>query len=872
MATYDSALRLAHANKLDFSATFLYYLDNITWRVIPLLKSPVQVNYSIDDSSDNASISFISTTLTTKLDNGTFMTLVYAPNTTTKSLFGIPAYNGNKPSNHDVMVIKSGNCKRKGNSAYYYHEYVLVELIELMKDVTMETLTFTSDTQVTVRYVGGSDVTYYKAPYNAYTILQRILTQTKTPTIEVNETWLNKISIVDYTYLIGQMVGVDDTFTENTLYDALIKLGGYLGRVPVLYFKADYDGTNQKYYLYFEKRDINRTTPVTLASLRLNATDYIEDDDSPIANSIVANTSNLIGSKLIYYPSKNQYAPANNKDSEALTVTRTSDLAITLEYPISQVKLVRRKKTIKTDVLDFDTEEVIETSYSETYLDIPCYKYEDWLVQDDKDNKAYFKENENVVYLGTGIKNTNQGIGGTTYVVTYTYYYYQVQAYTNIQANAVVGDGEFTQFFNQVDSLVDSETFGQQLKNYQQANTGLDLIVSKIVDNYSDILTVGQLVTSGSIEYLVSSVGFNTIKMNGATKYKVAYKLNQDYVKRNNFVKGSSEIRKYQTYYENTHERLVNIKESINVKILMGDISTSQSLNTFNYIQDNDVIFGGMLSSDEYGAVALPCPEVAIARTITETYTNEALTTDAEFRQYIQFNTNKTVLGNSVLVNLRTLTNVSIGNQIGLPNSSGVATQRPTIYTDPFGNVSYLQVALVPAYDEITLNNNFPVIDATTYTTLYNTSDVRYQQIYLNKDSREILNLTLQYEFVPVGLTKISSDLLQYSGLMGTRDFAITYDETIPSPIIDTDVLQVAQATIGLYDIGDMIASPTLHQVYFIEKTGVNIKMTLAATLTKGSYDYFIVNKIGANYKVIAKIDSSGVTNGASIGAISICY
>ena len=36
-------------------------------------------------------------------------------------------------------------------------------------------------------------------------------------------------------------IGVDDAFVENTLYDALFKIGHYIGRVPVLYLNKDYD-------------------------------------------------------------------------------------------------------------------------------------------------------------------------------------------------------------------------------------------------------------------------------------------------------------------------------------------------------------------------------------------------------------------------------------------------------------------------------------------------------------------------------------------------------------------------------------------------------------------------------------------------------
>lgn len=854
MATYDSTLRLAHANKLDFSTTFLYYLDNITWKVIPLLQEPVSVNYTIDDSSDNATIRFISTTLERKLDNGSFVTLVYAPDTTLKSSFGIPIYSGVKPTNHDVLVIKNGRCYQKGNATLWYHEYQCVELIELLKDVTMETLTFSSDEQVTVEYVGaGTSTTYYKSGYNALTILERILKLTRTPTSVEDNSWYNKIVIGDSDWLETEMIGVDDTFNENTLYDALIKIGGYLGRYPVLYFNPDYDTTNEQFTLYFEKRAINRSTPVQLEDLIANASDYIESDDSPIAQSIVANAQNMIGSELVYYPSKNQYAPANKKDLEALVIEATDELCLVLDYPISQVIALKKLVYVVQYISG------VRQTPSETYSTIPCFKYEDWLVQKDRDDKAYFKENENIIYFGSNINLSGQGydyIGETT--TQFTYHLFQAQVYTNIQASAYVGDSEYSQFFNQTDSLVDSSTFAKQVKNYQEANSGSDWTISKVVDDYAEILPCGQLVVDNADEYVISGVSFNTFTFNGKVAYKVAYQLNQDVVRRNLFIKARDGVRNYQTYYENTHERFINLKEKINVSVQFNEL-TLASLNTFKYIADAKIVMGGFWFNE-------PMVEMAVVKTTSVVDTNASGTTTETFEKHFQFNCNKTQFGNSVLLNMRALTNVGVGNSVG-EVLSGIATQtqRQAIYTDPFGCVQEMQVGIIGQVPEKELMAyNFPVIDSSDYSSYYSGAYIKIPTLYIDKDSREIFNLTLQFDFEPIGTTKISPELIKYSGLLGTTSAS---DGSYSFYVLET--------TPDTYEVGDIgvgvVATISNSAYYNSAIRGMTLYFVAPITLDSAK-EYFISQMINGKNKIIAKLDDGSVRDREEVDCLTIYF
>lgn len=827
--------RTEHLAKLDFLTTFCYVWSGSEWQIIQLLKEPTAVNYTIDDGQDSAAISFISDSLLEKLDNGAFITLVYNNN-------GIATYSNNIPNNHDVYFIKSGECRIQANG-WALHSYQLAELIELTKEMAIETLTFTSDIEVTVRYTSSASKTFYKKPYNANSILERIL---NTPTKDFNKDnrLAKTIRVMQWEWLETELVGVDDAFNENTLYDALIKIGGYLNRFPVIYFNPNYNLENEMFLLYYEKREINRNSPIALQTLMSGAIDVVISDDSPIAKKIVANANNLITSNKVYYPSQNQYMPARNAKDDSLTVTTTDELKLVLNDNISAVEKIVQLIYAVVVTIDPNTLEIISKVPSPRYIDIECLKYEDWLVQYDRDDKAYFKENTNEIIFGVNIKNKGQGFvrsepQGANITESTTYYFYQAIVWTTITTQAIMGSGVYSNYFNQVDSLVDGATFGKQLDNYQKANSGVDYTISKIVDNYVDILKCGQLVVDGSNEYLISKVSFNTFKSGDATKYKVAYVLNKDFVRRNSYIKAGNQIRKYQTYYENIFDRLLNFKEIIFVGIKWGAVSSALGVNGFNYIQDASIVFGGMLS---VGTEPAPMPRVAIVAAFTEAFTNAALTISETDVKYFQLATSKSQMSNSVIVNMRTLDNSSLGFRVGPPNDSGTQVQVPLIYTSPFGDVTMLDVALSGEVEIDVQANNFPLLSSSNYTRLYSTAPVKVPQIAIDKDAREVINISLQFDYKEYGLTEFSDEFVQYSGLLSEREFNVV--DVGGGPVME-QLLKVNWATKGTKEVGDILSSGGEWVVNITQPN--NYRMTLANSITYNSAnDYFITQKVPA--------------------------
>lgn len=912
--------REVHLAKLDFLATFCYVFENEQWEIIPLLQTPVSVNWTIDDSQDSANISFLSTTRLERIPNGSYITLVYDNN-------GTPTYNDYKPNNHDVFIIKRGECRVKKGLAY--HSYTLVELIEITKDITLETLTFSSDTQVSVRYDSGAEKTYYKPRLDALQIIERILRHQKTAFIgktQLDIVYENIDFIIkEKTWLGNELLGVDDAFTENTLYDALVKIGGYLDRYPVIYFNKDYDGTNEMYILEFEKR-VNLNPNITLSSVKVGAIEMLESDDSSLAKKIVSNVKNLIGSRPIYYPAENMFAPAVNQDENEIQITKTSKLKLVFDNPISDVvEIIQLLYTV--DMVD---EQV--TGRSSVYKTIQCYKHQDWLVQYDRDDKAYFKENTNEIIFGDNIVNEEQGIttftseGVTTTI--YKYYYYQAKAYTNIGLQMIKGDGQLSQFYNQTDSLIDSSSYGRQLENYTKANSGGDLTISKIVDNYADILQVGQRVD----DYIVSKISFNTFKADGSTKYKVAYVLNKDFVRRNQFILADNRIRNSQTYYENVYDRYINFRERINLSIRWGELTNNLLINQFKLIQDKNVVMGGLLSKVDESPLEMP--KQAMIQTTTSTFTNSSYTTSENIVKWFMLNTNKTQVDRSVLINIKTLDNVSLGKKVTSPNAAGVQVQTPTIYTNPFGEVGSIEVILIKPADIVLLNDNYPILSEVIYMVLRNNNTmVRMMNADIEKDAREKMNITFQFDYRGYGDTLIGDEFIKYSGLLGEREFSVS------GGIIEP-IFYVVGETKGMYDIGDIVspiaewveiggstynqtvaivnetldcpsetqrlgALPSLSSVdddwivrvqsyfsggggpelcdtsYYQKQTNAKVVKTITSTshsvvmgfaneLTYySSRDYFIARKIGNDYKLMAKISQTGAT---SSQYISICY
>jgi len=801
-------------DNFKYSGPIVSTLVDDEWQPISWLVDPIQVNYTIDGLSDEININFLSRVKDTKLNSGDLIRVVYDSTSQNREVWGLPSYDLRKrPDNHDIMVVSSGQMVKLNGQDIYRHNYKLVELIEVLKDYRLPTLTYTSFATAIQYDISGDPSlteTYYARPYNALTILQRAIKLAFPSTSTELNPIRNLILIQDTSILENEMVNSDHQFEEPTLYDVVTEIARIVGRTPVLYLNPDFGESNpSKYLLFFERDNEHTVAIVDKVNLLANTSEVVESViPDKGATQIVVDAKNMIGSQVTIYPSNDMYGFAQSVNDEELETKGDKPLKIILPYNISSVELIRFKKfSVVTQDDDFDITLVGGNIPIEGVL--PVYKYNDWLVleSDQRENSAYYNEGENEIFFGKGVDDgTNDWenfFTSDSYVETivsgeetvYGYILFQVEYYPLIDLQTRLGDGK-QGTFNQLNPMQDSETLGNEVFNYIKGNETGDITVSKLETSYKNILKPTQLVNWDGDLYHITSTSFNSTKTNKGEPnvlYKVAYQLNKK-VRRNANLNASTEQRAYQVAYENTFDRFNVIKEKVKLHFTTNVREDDDPIfSTLNYLFNNTnestgyrYILGAIVSGSIYQTI-----ELVAFSTFSNIFDNEALTTSESFIKYILAQPVKTLFGNSVLINFKMHDNTYAGTKI-LIGDGGASSfdfqQRRVNYTDPFGKVqSLLDIVYIwqDAANFADIKNfveNYPQIQSLEKfdeMTPSNKTIARVRTYEIDKDTRENLNITLQVEYEGTNGTRIGTEIVKYSNLYQTRPYT-----TIPFKIV----------------------------------------------------------------------------------------
>jgi hypothetical protein len=878
---FEISENIAKVNELtanhQYSGPIVSTIIDDEWQPISWVVDPVQVNYTIDGLSDEININFISKVKDTKINSGELVRVVYDSKSANRLTWGVPAYdNKNRPINHDVMLVDNGTMTKQGNQDFYKHSYKLVELIEILKEYRLPTLTYTSfDTAI--KYDTDGDVTtYYARPYNALSILTRAIFQAFPNTsIETNELPV-LIKIVDGQFLQNEMVGVDHQFEEPTLYDVVTEIARIVGRTPVLYLNPNYsDLDGAKYLLFFEKENEHSVGTVQKATLLARSTEYVESAvQGKGATQIVVDAKNMIGSQPTVFPSNDMYGFAQSVTDDELD-TFEKPLKIILPYNISSAELVRFKKTLITV---FDNDDPTEGSSIDG--EMPVYKYNEWLVleSNQRENSAYYKEGENEIFFGKGVDDgTNdwedfftsksyrkRRVGGDSTV--YDYILFQVEYYPLIDLEARVGSGKQATF-NQVNPMVDSDTLGNEIINYQKGNENGDITVSKLVYGYDEILKPTQLVDIDGEIYTIVSTSFNSGRTKNDTpkvSYKVAYQLNKQ-VRRNFTLNAPTEQRSYQTAYDNTFDRFNTIKENVKIHFTTNvRDDDAPILSSLKYLRNLPsgvgyrYILGAIDSANTYQTI-----ELVAFSTFSTIFTNDTFTTSEANIKRLLAQPVKTLFGKSILVNFKMHNNNFAGTKLNIQdgvNDSVDFSQRNVSYTDQFGKVERLLELLYIWQDSssfadvVNFVENYPLVEnSTKFAEMTPTAKtlVRIQDYRVDKDTRENLNVTLQVEYDGINNTKIGSEFVKFSGLLQTRPYS-----TVPFAVVKLSSNKYApNDVIGDSDIAGLVA--TVDSVVPYYNNGYQIILDDDDYSFDTTSTYALVEKVGTAgtsfiYKVLA--------------------
>ena len=859
----------------QYSAPIVSIINDNTWKPISWLVDPVQVNYTIDGTMDEININFISKNLDTRLESGDLVRVIYDSKSENRLTWGLPTYDSRlRPNNHDVMLVDNGQMVKVGSQDVYRHNYKLVELINILKDYRLPTLTFTSFNQVTITDAAtNTSKTYYERPTTALSILQRsIRLATPTTSQEFNDLTIT-FRIMDGVYLQNEMVGVDTQFQEATLYDVVTEIGRNVGRTPVLYLNPRYSETDTaKYLLFFETDREHSKDLINKATLLANTSEYIESTiQDKGKQEIVVDAHNVIGSRATFYPSDDLFTYATAVDQEALKIGIDKQMAIILPNKISVGEKVNYKTyqvTMETAVVSSVRVEtgVIKTVTSGDLETLPLVKYNEWLVLDTdaRDVTAYYKENENIVYLPPDnddlnskayFKRTQDSLDQNVY----DYVLFQVEYYPVMDFEARIGDGKDATF-NQINPLADSETLGQQVYNYRKGNESGDISISKLAYSYDEILKPTQLINWDGEIYHITSVSFNSSKTgNGIASvvYKVAYQLNKE-VRRNFTLNAPSNQRDYQIPYENTFERYNVIKDKVKIHFTTNTKSeTAPIISQFKYLRSlNDSVgFRYLLGSFE-STNTYPTIETVAFNTRSLLATNTAFTTFENQQRYILAQVNKSIFGESLIINFQMPNNVYAGTKTILTANTDAERfqQRQVSYVDSFGkarfiNIKYLFQDITNDRDVVDLTRFFPESNAERY----NEFTELFAYIFnwqIEKDSRESLNISLQIDFEGVNGTKIGANFLKGSSLYQARQWT-----TIPYSIVRLrNQFYEPNDIINSTDITGIVIPIT--QIAPLYQQGLQIILdddyTFDSTSTYALVEQVSTTGILFNYKVVA--------------------
>lgn len=784
--TYDLISAAYIYRDYEVKGTMFNYLSGDTWIPCDKTKRPTKVNYVYDESLDTFQAGFLSKTLDRKLPNKTFCRIIYEGYEPLYDELG-------RPTNHDVCVIANGTCTYYPNSYYYVHDYNLVELMHILKDVRMETLSFTSQERISVKDpVSGNTFTYVKEPYNLYTIIERILKLTRTSTSLEDNSWWSKIQIMDEELLRASGIGVDDAFIENTLYDALFKIGHYIGRVPVLYLNKDYDplvSGSKEFLLFYERKDGLGGPEITKDELFDRHKGWVESQvDGKDADTVVSDVRNMVSNRPCTYPSDDFFCYPTGEDS-LQELNRNTPRKIVLPHKISEVIRLTQLRVISTDPFAHLGAEV-----TTEYKIIKVFEYKNWILQEDKHEHAYFKEGDNVIYFGDNRARAYYHVTMPLEPNTFRYFYYNVQYYPMIDGKIISKKGDKTTYettFNQVDNYIDASTYGNMLQEYINQHGQADITLRKryeFTENNNDYMLIpkpGTIVRwPNGDKYLITNMSFDA-DVNG---YECVFQLNKDYVRRNAYTEASQRIRNEGLNADKIYERFTNLSEQIKVDMTTSYVSTVN--NDLKYLVDKKLVLAGLLLDQElvknnYIQAAYLCfssnVEVDYTFPITE-----------YFDRYIMGNVAKSQFGKSVLLNVKmenNLTTLPTVLSTGMTWSDLgdlVQIQARSMYTDPFGNAKTVQIGfgkyktlhdyeldvemhnqnIVHYYD---FASKYPTLSENDFNTFYNQSIIKIPELMYEKDLREIFNFTYQLHFKGARDTIVTSEFVEYCGLLGKR-------------------------------------------------------------------------------------------------------
>lgn len=121
-----------------------------------------------------------------------------------------------------------------------------------------------------------------------------------------------------------------------------------------------------------------------------------------------------------------------------------------------------------------------------------------------------------------------------------------------------------TRQYNQSDKMIDLDSYNSDLTNYINNMESKDVIVNAYYENKDDILKPGYLMydDTNDIKYVITNV---SVTYFGNNNYDVIYQLNEEHIRRSEYISANSDIRDYNIPQTNTIKRTSTYMDDIEI-------------------------------------------------------------------------------------------------------------------------------------------------------------------------------------------------------------------------------------------------------------------------------------------------------------------
>lgn len=576
----------------------------------------------------------------------------------------------------------------------------------------------------------------------------------------------------------AEMLAPEFSFTNCTLFEALLQVGGYIHSIPRLVPRSISDDTH--YYVTFDKlggdEQAPTMPPLIYSESTIDVNDWCGQIDTPAQNLV--NTEDVTGGAITELG--NSFITVRTEDGQV--EINADDVLIRVSKPIQQIVKVECGFVDGTLVGDI-TPYIYENAEYKTLSSYwgSAYPYSKaWALYYTQGGNTIEglsfrwqdKTSDETAFANYAIANIINAVAGTSltwkdtdsgqfmrklaFRVTYVPI---AQARVKAHKPSLVEGGAVNNAltYNQSANIAETSYYGEKMRG-AIARLGHD-VETRTYDifHYDQLPKIGQLLDGKYIAHIDYEWDI--------TKVRITVALTKDFNMLSQFVGLNSNYRLYDISEKQSVERNVNYDEVIVLS------KTRPQIDMRKYMMMRDV--GWLMSYELRGTVGATIPgKMSVCRLTPYDANGSEILNRRVILPAVAF-----PFGTSIALNVSYFDNYGAGYQQSnaYESTANKSVQRLVPYTDSFGEIAGLKVSFdnstgwtqsgASAYDDGSPAMMYPqLLTADTGSQYVTTGDYL---LNVQKDSREILNFTYQLHFVTTDSNLvISSGLARYNPLV----------------------------------------------------------------------------------------------------------